>query len=105
MTVPHAPPLNARGQAGTSRGLRNVAWAGTGLGNGGVSAPGRYPRRRGCIGSDQGHDTFWLSDWRRLLAHLRDLGAISPNAYEAGSHLADFSNERAEHTYPSQATV
>src|SRR3954447_9231129 len=105
VTVPDAPILNARGQPWTSRGRRNLAWVGSGFGNGGVTPPGRYERRRGCIGSDEHHDTFWMSDWRRLLAHLRHAGAISPNAYEVGSHLADFSNERGEHTWPSQATI
>ena len=90
---------------GRPRGRRNLAWAGTGLGNGGVAAPGHYQRRRGCLGPDNNHDAFWLSDWRRLLDHLRQTGAISPNAHAVGNHLAGFSNERAEHTWPSQATV
>src|SRR3954451_1856518 len=100
MTVTASPLTNARGTPWTSRGRRNLGCAGSGLGNGGITAPGTYQRRKGSVGPDERHDSYWRHDWRIVLAYARDQQLISPNAYAVGSHLGDRSDDKAHHAYP-----
>src|SRR3954454_22053802 len=102
MTTVEQPRTNARGNPSTSVGRRNLTAAGTGLGNGGVTPPRRYQRRRDCLGPDR-HDNRWRMDWLKVLTHLQSDGRIGPILAAVGAALASFSNDTGEHVWPSQA--
>src|SRR4051812_42603024 len=102
-TVEH-PRTNARGNPWRSIGRRNLAAAGTGLGNGGVTPPGHYLRRRDCLGPDR-HDNRWRMDWLKLLSYLLSEGRISAVDAGVGVALSTFSNDTGEHIWPPQAAI
>lgn len=66
--------------------------------------PGRYERRRGCIGNGR-HDKFWRTHWLACVTHLLATGRIDITAHGVASAVATMSNAKAEHEYPSQATI
>ena len=104
MTTTTRPRTNARGNPWASRGRRNLTAAGSGLGNGGVTPPGHYTRRRDCLGPER-HDNRWRMDWLKLLGHLLSEGRITPIDAGVGVALSTFSNDTGEHVWPSQATI
>jgi len=104
MTTTARPRTNARGNPWTSKGRRNLAAAGSGLGNGGVVPPGHYIRRRGILGPGR-HDNRWRLDWLKLLSHLLSESRITPIDAGVGVALSTFSNDTGEHVWPSHATI
>lgn len=94
------PVMNNRGQPWSSVGLRNVGCVGTGLGNGGTPAPGRYERRRGCLGPFT-HDKRWRSHWLRCVGDALVHGEITPIIHTVGTMLATYSGHDGHHVFPS----
>lgn len=102
-TVP--APLNNKGRPCTSVGQRNAASIGSGLGNGGVTPPGTYERRRDSVTHEIRHHRRFREQWRRVLDHLLSTGDIHRTVHAVGSALSMFSNDTAKNVWPAQATI
>lgn len=102
MTAPPAAPpaTNNRGQPWSSVGLRNMGCVGTGLGNGGTPPPGRYERRRECLGPFA-HDKRWRAHWQRCLLDALAEDEITRTYYAIGMSLSDYSGADGHHVFPS----
>jgi hypothetical protein len=97
--------LTTRGQPTTSRGLRNASCIGTSLGNGGVTAPGTYERRRNIIDPEERHDAWWRRDWLLQLAEMYKARLISERAMTAGQLIATYSSDTGQPVFATQATI
>ncbi|CAN5810344.1 hypothetical protein BH24ACT5_BH24ACT5_01540 [soil metagenome] len=100
-TIPPVTPpvVNNRGAPWSSVGGRNLGWAGTGLGNGGVTPPGSYPRRRDCLKAGT-HDRMWREHWLRLVNQALIAGELNPTQHAVAAVLAEHSNQHGAHVYP-----
>lgn len=97
--------LNNRGNPCTSIGRRNATAVGTGLGNGGVTPPGHYDRRRDCVNHDPRGNPYFREQWRRCLDHLLVVADIPRTVHTVGSALITFSDKAGELVWPSQAAI
>lgn len=100
-----AVPLNNKGQPCTSAGRRNSTAIGSGLGNGGVTPPGTYERRRDSVTHEIRHHRRFREQWRRVLDEQLSTSDVHRTVHAVGSALAMFSNDTAKNVWPSQATI
>ncbi|MGE3449395.1 MAG: hypothetical protein AB7H92_17655 [Microbacteriaceae bacterium] len=101
---------NNRGQPVTSIGQRNAAAIGTNHGNGGVTPPGHYRRRRNNLtvspdGKEHRNGKMARERLLRLNRKLRAAGVITRTEFDAVESLADISDGWLSRRVPAHATI
>jgi hypothetical protein len=102
---PVVPLLNRRGTPWLSLGRRNLSCVGTSTGNGGVKPPNEYVRRRDGLPPCENNDGWTMHDWRIQIDHALGNGIIDRATHSLMHTMASFSDGKASHIFPSQATI